>query len=993
MTAMFHDFDPVDNEPRVLLEIRTSRSGEETPEAMVQFLSSLVNVKKRVGMFLKFGYPISLEVAVVDQRIRFYLSVPIAYQNFIESQLISQYPKALIMKADDYMPSLISKAGAISLGQMKSGYGSLYPIKIFRDFKDVDTMSSLLAILSKSQFGDSASVQFLLEPISNSWQKKGAAAAGKKTMDASGKPQGNVYSAVISEKVAINGFKVAIRIATTSATKEQSDHFMDEIANSFSAFNNPSANFLVFKRPLLWQKKRLLNAIVNRSKFFMPSGQIFNVAELATMYHFPGVGVANIANLSWHKVILSDPPELLPVANGLSPEELKDINFFAWTDYKNKQTNFGIKKIDRRRHIYIIGKTGAGKSTLIANMAINDMNNGRGFCIIDPHGDLCETVLRYVPENRINDVVYLDPSDQMHSFSINPMEVKNPSQSELVVSGLIGIFRKLYDFSWGPRLEYILRNTLLTLINYPDATFMMVPDILNNPNFRKKVMETLTDPVLRNFWINEFNTMQERQKNEALAPILNKVGQFLSAKAIRNIIQEPKSSVDFEDIMNNGKILLLNLSQGKLGEDNAALLGAMSITKMQMAAMQRVNIPEEKRVDFYLYVDEFQNFATSSFVKILAEARKYRLDLLLANQYIAQVPEDVRSAIFGNVGTMLSFLIGAEDTPIIAKEFSERFQEADLLALGNHRAIIKLAIDGVTTSPFLCQTLPLPPSTVDNRERVLEESLKRYTRLVVPDRVEIEVVPMPNAEESGSYSQEAQSYSRPKPSYGDTQERPYQEKSSYAPKKYDRNDGYEQKTFVNRDQPFQDQRSSQSSNEPKIDYKSTLKKASIENDIKKEHMTSPENVEAAQHPIKGSLDQKPQTNTQEKKPQFTSAPDLKIHQSFTKPESSQEQRTNHQPHRDVAKQEKMAHQPVEHLYVPPVKLSIQTPGILDRGEGQDVFDSRHHKTETHGTQSHPVGSSHESHRISEDGKKSYKPGFKKNFKPHTPQASSIKPQE
>ncbi len=231
-TAMFHEFDPVDNEPRVLLEIRTSRSGEETPEAMVQFLSSLVNVKKRVGMFLKFGYPITLEVAVVDQRIRFYMSVPKAFQNFIESQLSSQYPKAMIMKADDYLPSMLTKAPALS---------------------------SLLGILSKSQYGDSASVQFLLLPISNSWQKKGAAEAGKKTMDASGKAQGNAYSAVISEKVAINGFKVAIRIATTSASQEQSDHFMDEIANSFSSFNNPSANFLVFKRPFLWQKKKLLN--------------------------------------------------------------------------------------------------------------------------------------------------------------------------------------------------------------------------------------------------------------------------------------------------------------------------------------------------------------------------------------------------------------------------------------------------------------------------------------------------------------------------------------------------------------------------------------------------------------------------------------------------------------------------------------------------------------------------------------------------------------
>lgn len=731
---MFRNIDPVDRVPRVLMEIKTSRTGEESPEAMVQLLSSLTNVKKRLFYFIRFGYPISFEIAVIDQRIHFYISAPAEFEQFIESQLIAVYPKSLISKADDYLPEMFSEKHPLELGQMKLAYGFLYPLKTFRDFKDIDPFGSLLGMLSKAQLGDTIALQYLLVPISNSWQRAGESAAARKSTDSTGASSSAPnYAAAITDKIATNGFKTAIRLAISSETQLRADHLLDGLSNSFSSFNNPNGNYLILRRPILWQKKRLMNAMVLRSKFFMPGKQIFNIAEIASMYHFPTAPAANIPNISWYKTILSDPPENLPVAETLTDDQKTGINFFARTEYKNRPTVFGIKNIDRRRHIYIIGKTGTGKSTLIANMAINDMRNNRGFCIVDPHGDLCETILNYVPSFRVNDVIYLDPSDQEHAFALNPLEVKNPQQSELVVSGIVAVFRKLYDFSWGPRLEYILRNTLLSIINLPNATFLMIPDILTNSNFRKKVVGELTDPILRNFWLNEFNTMPERMKAEALSPILNKVGQFLSAKAIRNIVKNPKSTIDLEKIMNEGKILLLNLSQGKLGEDNAALLGAMTITKFQLAAMSRVNLKEEDRRDFYLYVDEFQNFATSSFVKILSEARKYRLNLLMANQYTAQVPEDVRSAIFGNVGTMLSFLIGAEDTPIIAKEFSERFKEEDLLALGNHRAIIKLAIDGVTQSPFLCTTLPLPRSATQNREKVIRNSMQRYTKVVTSD--------------------------------------------------------------------------------------------------------------------------------------------------------------------------------------------------------------------------------------------------------------------
>lgn len=714
---------------RVLLEIKTSRTGEESPESMLQFLTNLSNLRFRNAFLLKRGVPLSLEIAVVDQIIHFYLNIPSHLQSFVESQLISQYPKASITKVKDYLPELLITKN-VSLGQLKLDHDRVYPIKIYTDFKDVDPLSSLLSALSKNQVGDFVSIQYLLYPISQSWQQAGKNFATSKSTDSEGKATSNPYAAVIEQKVSYPGFKTAIRIAVASPSKERSQQYLVELANAFSSLNNPGGNSLVLRYPYLWQVDRMKTTMLNRSKSFMPTNQILNVAELATLFHFPTMKVATIANLSWHRVILSDPPENLPVGENLSDEQKEEINFFGRTEFRNKPTVFGIKKKDRRRHIYLIGKTGTGKSTLIANMAIDDMRKRRGFCIIDPHGDLCETVLDYVPSYRVNDVIYLDPSDHNNAFSLNPLEVKDNAQKELVVSGIVAIFNKLFATSWGPRLEYVLRNTLQSVIEMPDATLLMVPEALANPTFRRKMIDNLKDPIIKSFWVNEFENMTDKLRIEAISPIQNKVGQFVSSTVIRNIIKSPKSTIDLQKVMDEGKIVLMNLSQGKLGEDNAALLGAMFITKFQLAAMNRVYQNEEDRRDFYLYVDEFQNFATSSFIKILSEARKYRLNLLLANQYIGQIPEDVRLAIFGNCGTMLTFLVGAGDSPYLAKEYGDRFKEEDILALGNYQALMKMMIDGMTSSPFLGYTLPLPNSMTQNRPKVIKSSQERYMKPV-----------------------------------------------------------------------------------------------------------------------------------------------------------------------------------------------------------------------------------------------------------------------
>ena len=711
------------NDKNIILEIKTPRNTEETTEAMVQFLASLVNLKKRFLLFYKLGIPISLEIASFNQSVHFYIVALKEYQTFIEGQLTAQYPKALITVVKDYIPEIVNSPEKLYEGRIKLKYGSLYQINTYLEFKDLDPLNSILGVLAKLDGSEKVVIQYLLVPVSSSWQQKGQSSITKKADGTEEDASAKLYRKSINEKISENGFRTGIRLLV----KSNNPTLFANLANGFSIFNNPSGNNLFLRRPYLWQKQRLHNAILNRTKAFIPRNQILNISEIATLFHFPTVQLSKIHNISWTKTILSEPPENLPVAQGLSDEEKKEINFFANTEFKNKTTNFGIKRKDRTKHVYIVGKTGAGKSTLIANMAINDIRNGEGVAVIDPHGDLTELILDYIPSYRVNDIIYLSPSDSSSSFHLNPLET-GASQKELVASGIVSIFKKIYGTSWGPRLEYILRNSILTLLELPESTFLEIPLLLTDKAFRDKTVKKLTDPVLINYWKNEFEKMPPRLLSESISPILNKVGQFISSNTIRNIIGSPKSTIDLEKIMNEGKILILNLSQGKLGEDNSSLLGAMIITKLQLAAMNRVDIPEAQRKDFYLYVDEFQNFATSSFIKILSEARKYRLNLILANQYMAQVPEDVRSAIFGNIGTLLSFLVGAQDAVYLAKEFGERFKEEDLLALGNYQILTKLTINGVICPPFLAQTLALPKSKTQNKEKVIKVSKERYSK-------------------------------------------------------------------------------------------------------------------------------------------------------------------------------------------------------------------------------------------------------------------------
>lgn len=718
----------------VFLEVKTPREGEETPEAMVQFLSSLAQIRppQRGGIFSSAQKPLiaSLELAVIDGVVRVFVAAPSDYHAFVSSQLLAQYPKATITQVENPFHQLFSDPTDVQIVQMNLRSNFLYPLKTFKDIGEIDSMAPLVGLMSKLPPTETILVQISLYPATSKWQGKGQRLIEKKkeiTSTESTTPDNlllNTYAKQIESKVAYPGFVTGIKIIT----KGTNDALPSLTAACFNSFNNTAGNSLGMSGPKFWQKNSFYKSAWARSADSVPDKQILNIVEIASLFHLPTTKLAGITNLAWAKTIVSEAPDNLPIDINLTESERREVNFFARTIWRNQPTEFGILKNDRRRHMYIIGKSGTGKSTLIANLAINDIRNGEGVAVIDPHGDLCNHILDYIPESRIKDLVYMDPADVDFPFHLNPLEIDDPSQKDLVASGIVSIFYKLYANSWGPRLEYILRNTLLSLLEYPDATMLMVPNILNNANFRAKVVETLTDPVLKNFWINEYNKMGETQRVEAVASILNKVGQFLSAKAIRHILGAPKSTISLEDCMNHGKIVLLNLSQGKMGEDASSLLGAMIITKLQLAAMNRVNVAEHERKDFYLYVDEFQNFATSTFVKILSEARKYHLDLILANQYTAQIPEDVRSAIIGNAGTIISFLIGAEDAPLLAREFAERFKETDLLALGNYQIILKMAINSITSPPFYAQTLALPVDKTENRQLAIDESKQRYNR-------------------------------------------------------------------------------------------------------------------------------------------------------------------------------------------------------------------------------------------------------------------------
>jgi len=407
----------------------------------------------------------------------------------------------------------------------------------------------------------------------------------------------------------------------------------------------------------------------------------------------------------------------------------KDVTYLGLTTFRDKNQLFGIKRKDRRQHVYILGKSGTGKSVLMFNMIIQNIQNGEGVCMVDPHGENVEAVLSAIPPHRMKDVIYFNPADADYHIGFNVLELVDPQYKHLVASGLMGIFTKIWANAWSARMEYILNNTILALLDTPGTTLLGIPRMLVDKDYRQKIISNLKDPVIKAFWVHEYEAWQDKFRNEAIAPIQNKVGQFLSTSIIRNVVGQSKSTINIFDMMNDGKIFLVNVSKGRIGEDNSGLLGGMIITKIQLAAMERVRIPEDHRKDFYLYVDEFQNFVTDAFAGILSEARKYRLNLTVAHQYTAQLVVDkssaVRDAVFGNVGTMIVFRVGSDDADFLEKEFDPEFTPSDIVNLPNYKIYLKLMIDGVTSRPFSAKTLP---QMVKSGDKKIEEEVIKISR-------------------------------------------------------------------------------------------------------------------------------------------------------------------------------------------------------------------------------------------------------------------------
>ena len=408
----------------------------------------------------------------------------------------------------------------------------------------------------------------------------------------------------------------------------------------------------------------------------------------------------------------------------------EDLNIFAETNFRNESVCFGIKTDDRRRHMYIIGKSGSGKTNLMETMAINDIRAGKGLGVIDPHGEFAEKMLNFIPEERVKDVVYFNPADTKHPVAFNPLEQVSSEYRHLVASGIMSVFKKIWVDLWSARMEYILNNTLLALLEYPDATILGVMRMFSDSEYRKKIVSGLKDPVIKGFWTNEYARYSQKFETEAVAAIQNKVGQFVSNPLIRNIIGQPQSSINMRQIMDEKKILIANLSKGKIGEDNSRLLGAMIISRIQLAAMSRADMQGKDLNDFFLYVDEFQNFATDSFASILSEARKYHLSLILAHQYIEQLDEKVQPAVFGNVGTLACFRVGGPDAEFLEKEFLPEFEGTDLVNLEKYNIYLKLLIDGMAGKPFSAHVLPHPPVPSPNFAQVIiENSRQNYATL------------------------------------------------------------------------------------------------------------------------------------------------------------------------------------------------------------------------------------------------------------------------
>jgi len=738
----------------LIMQILVPRENEKASLAAEQMFASIHGI---LGSNRRGEDVISFEIISTEKEgIRFFVVAPQHLARFIEGQIYAQYPNADIEYVKDYTSSNEAedeKEIFVTSGEIEMEKDSIFPIKTFRNF-DVDPLAAITGAMSELNNHEKVWLQIIVRPISNIWQEKSkeyitAIKEGKSlggatfaelvsklakgvgdalNTDPNAKPAAKEIVKLlpgqeeelseIETKMLKVGFEFKIRVVTKSESKLRSEQLLRDVVASFKQFTTAHLNNLVYADSTQTGLEMYENFL---KRNIGDDGDILNIEELASLYHLPNISVET-PNIAWSRSRKLEPPMNLP------REYEEGVTVLGQTDYRDLKVLFGIKKRDRMRHLYLLGKTGTGKSTLFKNMFISDVLAGEGACFVDPHGDTVEELLSYIPPNRIQDVVYFNPTDTEHPVGFNLLELKDKSQRDLIADGVVEVFKKQFGDSWGPRLQYILTNTVATVMEAQGTTLLAVPRMLTDRNYRKFILKQVSDPILYKFWEEEFAQMSENNRllSEAVSPIQNKVGRFISSAVTRNIVGQVKSTIDLREIMDNKKILLVNLAQGRLGEETASLLGGMIITRLQATAMERVNIPEDERTDFYLYVDEFQNFATESFAKILSEARKYKLNLTMTNQYIDQLPITVRQAIFGNVGTLASFVVSQADASILEKEFAPVVSSDDLVSLDAYAMYIKLCIDGMTSVPFSAKSLPIRFEKYNLRDEIVLKSREKY---------------------------------------------------------------------------------------------------------------------------------------------------------------------------------------------------------------------------------------------------------------------------
>ena len=760
----------VDNIESIVLSIKVPRNNEKGPiaaEMMFAALHGILQPKSQAKKGTSVQEHISMEFVASINSIEFFVWTPKHLKDFVEGQIYAQFPTAEIAVVEDYSLNIDIDddkiPDAVVGTEIVLEKDEIYPIKTFLNF-DVDPLAGITGMLSKLDHGsERVWIQILAKPVADSWRNKGlghiklkkggtapltkwdyilmplkiipemVSLAISSPPDPKAKKDEKKKEApklshseeteltAIEEKANKLGYKVIVRVLYLSKTQDKAKERIQAVLGAFKQFNTTNLNGFVGTG--LYTGNDFLNAY--RARLFNKEGYILNIEELASLYHLPHVSVET-PNIVWTSSKKSEPPSNLAIiedTDNMCADP--DITPLGVTTFRNGMRTFGIRRDDRRRHMYIIGKSGTGKSRLLEYLAVNDILAGEGVAVIDPHGELIDRVMKFIPKERIKDVVYLNPADKDFPIAFNPLE-STPEFREEVANGFVSVLKRIFGYSWGPRLEYVLKHTVLALTEAKGSTMLGIVRMLTDKPYRNKVVSQITDPVVQMFWLKEFSTYNDKMATETVAPILNKVGQFTASPVIRNMVGQPVSSIDFAEIMNNQKILLVDLSTGKIGEANSELLGSLIITKIQLAAMARAYMKEEDRKDFYLYVDEFQNFATESFATILSEARKYRLVLTVANQYIAQMEETVRDAVFGNVGSLVSFRVGATDAAYLEKEFEPVFTQNDIINLDNQHIYLNMLIDGVTSVPFSAKTLRSPEPTNDLSSVITAVSREKY---------------------------------------------------------------------------------------------------------------------------------------------------------------------------------------------------------------------------------------------------------------------------